>query len=110
VAPLVARRVASGQVWVWEDGAPVGFAAVSSPVEGVSRIGPVYTPPEQRGRGYGSALVGTVSAAVRDAGTRCALYAELGNPSANAIYRSLGYQAVAEVLRYRFGEAAAARS
>jgi len=110
VAPLVARRVASGQVWLWEDGAPVGFAAVSSPVEGVSRIGPVYTPPEQRGRGYGSALVGTVSAAVRDAGTRCALYAELGNPSANAIYRSLGYQAVAEVLRYRFGEAAAARS
>ena len=34
------------------------------PVEGVARIGPVYTPPERRGRGYGSALVGSVSAAV----------------------------------------------
>jgi GNAT superfamily N-acetyltransferase len=110
VGPLVARRVESGQVWLWEDGSPVGFAALSAPVEGVSRIGPVYTPPERRGRGYGSALVATVSAAVRAAGTRCALYAELGNPSANAIYRSLGYRAVAEVLRYRFGDVAAGSS
>jgi len=62
----------------------------------------VYTPPGRRGRGYGSALVGSVSAAVRARGTRCILYADLGNPIANSVYRRLGYRAVAEGLRYRF--------
>ena len=33
----------------------------------------------------------------------CVLYTALANPTSNAIYRSLGYEAVAEVLRYRFG-------
>jgi predicted GNAT family acetyltransferase len=30
------------------------------------------------------------------------LYTDLGNPTSNSIYRSVGYQAVAEALRYRF--------
>ena len=80
-------------------------------MEGVARIGPVYTPPDRRGRGYGSALVGAVSAAVRARGTRCILYTDLGNPTANSVYRRLGYRAVAEALRYRFDRpAGAARS
>ena len=31
------------------------------------------------------------------------LYTDLGNPTSNAIYRAIGYEAVAELLRYRFG-------
>jgi uncharacterized protein len=106
VAPLVARRLAAGHLWLWEHDVPVAFAAVSEPVEGVARIGPVYTPVDRRGRGYASALVAAVSSAVRSRGTRCILYADLGNPTANSVYRTLGYRAVAEALRYHFDQPA----
>jgi predicted GNAT family acetyltransferase len=62
----------------------------------------VYTPPERRGRGYASACVATLSAATLDAGLRCILYTDLGNATSNSIYRSIGYRAVAELVRYRF--------
>jgi len=104
LAPLVARRLGAGHLWLWEHDGPATLAAVSDPVEGVARIGPVFTPPDRRGRGYGSALVGALSAAVRERGTRCILYTDLGNPTANAVYRRLGYRAVAEALRYRFDQ------
>jgi predicted GNAT family acetyltransferase len=71
----------------------------------VERLGPVYTPPERRGRGYASAVVAAMSRAVLGAGNRCILYADLDNPTSNAIYRALGYSAVAEALRYGFDDA-----
>jgi predicted GNAT family acetyltransferase len=46
--------------------------------------------------------VAGVSERVLYAGLRCILYTDLGNPTSNSIYRSVGYQAVAEALRYRF--------
>jgi GNAT superfamily N-acetyltransferase len=100
--PLVDRRVAAGQIWVWDDGRPVAFAAFTDPVCEVVRIGPVYTPPDARRRGYATGLVTVMSAAVRDRGLRCILYTDLSNPTSNAIYRRIGYRAVEEVLRYRF--------
>ena len=102
----MARRLTAGHLWLWEHDGPAALAALSDPMEGVARIGPVYTPPDRRGRGYGSGLVGAVSAAVRARGTRCILYTDLGNPTANSVYRRLGYRAVAEALRYRFDQPA----
>jgi predicted GNAT family acetyltransferase len=44
---------------------------------------------------------------VRDEeGANSILYAQLANPSSNAIYRRLGFRAVAEMLSYRFGDLA----
>jgi predicted GNAT family acetyltransferase len=100
----VARRLAAGHLWIWDDGAPVAMAGVFDAVSGVARVGPVYTPPDRRGRGYASALVAAVSEAVRTRGERCILYTDLQNPTSNSIYRALGYRAVAEVLHYRFDE------
>ncbi len=68
----------------------------------VARVGPVYTPPQGRNHGYGSALVARISAMVRNNGDRCILYADLGNPTSRSIYRAIGYRAVSEVLRYEF--------
>lgn len=100
---VVARRLAAGQFWVWDDTATVSMCGLTAPAEGVVRVGPVYTPPELRGRGYASALVAAVSADVRAAGHRCILYTDLQNPTSNSIYRRIGYQAVAEGLAYEFG-------
>ena len=105
VGSVVDRRLAAGHLWVWEDGPPVALAGLTDPVAGVTRIGPVYTPHDRRNSGYASALVGSVSGTARAGGLRCVLYTELANPTSNAIYRDIGYRPVAEVLRYRFGEA-----
>ena len=100
---VISRRLTARQLWVWEDAAAVSMCGLSAPAEGVVRVGPVYTPPELRGRGYASAMVATVSADVRASGHRCILYADLLNPTSNSIYRTIGYRAVAEVLTYEFG-------
>jgi predicted GNAT family acetyltransferase len=101
---VVRRRLALGQLWIWEDAGPVSMAGRFDAVAGVERIGPVYTPRDRRGRGYASMLVAAVSRAVLDAGHRCILYTDLENPTSNAIYRAIGYRACAEVLRYRFDD------
>ncbi|MDQ2671563.1 MAG: GNAT family N-acetyltransferase [Actinomycetota bacterium] len=100
--PVVERRLAAGQFWLWEDGEPVSMAANSNPVEGVLRVQAVYTPPDRRNRGYAGACVGNLSRRMRDEGYRCILYTDLGNPTSNLVYRRIGYNAVAEALWYRF--------
>ena len=58
------RRVAASEVHLWHDGGtPVALAAVSAPAAGVARVGPVYTPPGQRRRGYGAAVTAEATAA-----------------------------------------------
>jgi predicted GNAT family acetyltransferase len=99
---VVDRQLAANQLWLWEDGAPHSLAAHTAPVANVVRIQAVYTPPEQRGRGYAAACVAALSARLTDSGHVCALYTDLANPVSNSIYRRLGYRAVDEVVRYRF--------
>jgi predicted GNAT family acetyltransferase len=81
---------------VWEvDGRPVSLVGFGGPTPNGIRIGPVYTPPEQRGHGYASILTAHVSQLQLDRGRRCCfLYTDLGNPSANAIYARIGYERV----------------
>ena len=49
------------------------------------------------------ACVGFVSRQMVDAGLRCVLYTDLDNPTSNSVYRSLGYRAISENVRYEFG-------
>ena len=44
-----------------------------------------------------------VGTRVLEAGDRSILYTQLANPISNAIYRRIGYEAVGEILSYRFG-------
>jgi ribosomal protein S18 acetylase RimI-like enzyme len=101
-AVFVTRRLAAGDIWIWDDDGPVSMAARTEAVAGVARIQAVNTPPEQRGRGYASAGVAALSASVLAQGLRCVLSASLHNVVANSVYQRLGYQAVSEVVRYRF--------
>jgi GNAT superfamily N-acetyltransferase len=102
-ATIVERRTSAGLFHVWDHGGPVAFAGTTEPSFGVVRIGPVYTPPGCRGRGYASALVAELSERVLDGGGRCILYTDLDNPTSNAIYQRIGYEVVDEVVRYGFG-------
>jgi GNAT superfamily N-acetyltransferase len=93
-----------GGFWIWDDGAPVSFAGHRH-VSGVgSRIGPVYTPPELRGRGYATRLVAELSAArLRLGDPACFLYTDMANPTSNAIYARIGYVKIADAEEYLFG-------
>ena len=100
---VVDRRLAAGCLWLWEHEGPASFAGHTLPVEGVARIGLVYTPPDRRCHGYGSACIAGISAVLQGRGLRCILYTDLANPTSNSCYRRIGYRATAELLRYRFG-------
>lgn len=94
------RRIADERVWLWllDDGTPVHVTAANPPSFGVARIGPVYTPPEHRGRGYASTAVAEVSRQVRDTGARVCLFTDQANPTSNKIYQALGYEPVADLV------------
>ncbi len=93
---LIADRVQAGQLMLWEvDGDPVSIAGVSPAFEGVARIGPVYTPPQWRGRGYGGAVTAAIGElAARRGATSVILFTDLANPRSNSLYIKLGYQPV----------------
>jgi GNAT superfamily N-acetyltransferase len=84
--------------WVWRvDGEPVSIAGFSGTTGTGIRVGPVYSPPECRRRGYATALVAALSAYLLASGyQRCFLYTDLANPTANRIYATIGYRQVAE--------------
>jgi len=103
IEAVVDRRLADGELWVWETDHVVSMAAASPPLDGVMRVAIVYTPPEQRGTGYASGCVAALSERILADGHRPILYTDLGNPVSNSIYRRIGYRAVGECLRYRFG-------
>ena len=93
---LFGDRAGRGTLMVWEDGGqPVSMAAATEPVAGMSRVGPVYTPPALRGRGYAGAVTAAVSQAALDAGAaEVLLFTDLANPTSNALYQRLGYRPV----------------
>ena len=99
---IVDRRVPAGQIWLWDNAGPVSMAGRTIPVEGVTRVQLVYTPPEHRKQGYASVCVASLSKQIRDVEQRCILYTDLGNPVSNSVYRRIGYRAVVEAIQYRF--------
>jgi RimJ/RimL family protein N-acetyltransferase len=101
-------RLGYGGVTVWDDGGvPVSVACLTRAVGGMARIGPVYTPPELRGRGYAAGVTAAASQAALDAGTReVVLYTDLANPTSNALYERLGYAPVEDRVVLSFTPAA----
>jgi predicted GNAT family acetyltransferase len=102
---LDAWRNGVRRFWLWEvDGRPVSIVGAGGRTPNGVRIGPVYTLPADRGHGYASRLTAFVSQAMLDEGrTYCFLYTDLGNPTANHIYQSIGYEPVTDALMVSFG-------
>ena len=98
-------RLGNAEV-VWEvDGALVSQAGSRRPVAGMSRVGPVYTPPEHRGHGYAAAVTAAASQWALDAGARCVvLFTDLSNPTSNRLYPRIGYRPVLDALEVVFRE------
>jgi predicted GNAT family acetyltransferase len=93
------HRLRSGRLWFWVDetGRPVHMTGANSPAFGVARIGPVYTPPAERGRGWASNAVAEVSRLILAEGARACLFTDQANPTSNKIYTALGYRPVVDM-------------
>jgi uncharacterized protein len=104
---IVDRRLASSNAGIvlWEDaGDRVSLCGYGGRTPHGIRIGPVYTPPELRRRGYASALTAHVTKALLDSGRDyCFLYTDLTNPTSNRIYTNIGYERVCDSAEYVFG-------
>jgi predicted GNAT family acetyltransferase len=101
---VVDDRLSYGGVTLWEVGGdPVAMAGVTRTVAGVTRVGPVYTPPGQRKRGYGGTATVAVSQAALAAGAQhVVLFTDLANPTSNALYQRLGYRPLNDSVVLRF--------
>jgi uncharacterized protein len=89
---------ALSRMWFWcVDGKPVSMAASGRKTPNGASIGPVYTPTENRGKGYGSAITAVLSQAILDSGKKfCYLYTDMSNPTSNKIYQALGYRHIGD--------------
>ncbi|GGP20490.1 GNAT family N-acetyltransferase [Silvimonas iriomotensis] len=105
---LVAERIAAQlesavqTLWIWQvDGVDAAFCAGSYQPP-LSRIGPVYTLPAHRGRGYAGAMVAAVSEVALGRGIKdLFLSTDLANPTSNAVYKRIGYVQIGEHLHLR---------
>lgn len=102
--PRLRAAIGHGGLLLWEvDGQPVASASSRPPIAGMSRVGPVYTPPAHRGHGYGTAVTAAATAWALAAGARdVVLFTDLANPVSNAIYPRIGYRPVGDAVELRF--------
>ena len=79
------------------------MGSYGGPTPNGARIGPIYTPPDQRRRGYGSALTADLTQLQLDRGRRfCFLFTDLANPTSNSIYQQIGYRPVSDSAQWAF--------
>jgi len=96
VEKRVKRNIVGARQFVWIDNGTICAIAGSAEAfdNGGPRIGIVYTPPELRGRGYGTAITGSLARVLLTEGHPwVSLFADKANPDSNRIYQRLGFRA-----------------
>lgn len=85
-------KVAEGDVW-----RAVSMVAASRTLPHGRNIGPVYTPPSERGKGYAGNATAALSQLLLDQGHQyTTLFTDLANPTSNKIYQAIGYRPVCD--------------
>ncbi|MFF3845954.1 GNAT family N-acetyltransferase [Streptomyces sp. NPDC002328] len=93
-------------LWETPDGTPVSVAGMNPLIDGQIQVDVVYTPSHLRGRGYAAAVTAEVSrAALAEGAKDVVLFADLSNPTSNALYQRLGYRPLADWAVYDFSSA-----
>lgn len=92
-----------GSLFVWRsEGVLRAMAGWMAPTGRGIRVGHVYTPPSERGRGYATAATGELTRRLLQEYDFCTLYTDLSNPTSNGVYRRLGYRQIAEAIDVNF--------
>ena len=90
--------VSTNRLFGWEvDGRLVSVAATTRPTKSNITVNFVYTPKDERKKGYASNCVAALSQHMLDRGYKTTtLYTDLANPTSNKIYQEIGYELIME--------------
>ena len=90
----VERAAGTGRYLFWTvDDTPVAMAAIARRLRRTGAVSSVYTPPQQRGRGYaGSATAAVADKLFAEGKTTVSLYTDLRNPVSNRCYAKIGFR------------------
>lgn len=99
------RRLTQRDIYLWEVSPtdspsnvvpqPISMVGGNAFDEQGGCIGPVYTPPEHRRQGYGTAAVAALSQQLLDQGcTACYLFTDFANLATHQIYKTIGYKLI----------------
>ncbi|WP_243523464.1 GNAT family N-acetyltransferase [Bacillus pseudomycoides] len=90
--------VSTNRLFGWEvDGKLVSIAAITRPTKSNITVNFVYTPKEERKKGYASHCVAALSQRMLNRGYKTTtLYTDLANPTSNKIYQEIGYELIME--------------
>ena len=110
VAANVAREISEGCVFVWEDaGRIVSMAKWGAGTRHTARVRLVFTPSDDRGKGYAGACVAALSQRLLDGGrARVCLNADLENATSTGLYLRLGYRPAEDFDTWDFAAASSA--
>ncbi len=99
------QAIEDGQQFVWWEGSSIrAIAAYVSPFRHAgARIRGVYTLPEYRGRGFATAITGSLAERLLKSGQDwVALFADNANPTSTGVYRRLGFEPHSVFHTWRF--------
>lgn len=90
--PSAEAMIKSGDLFLWEvDNRICSMVNIAHRSKRYARINNVYTPPEQRKKGYASAAVAKLCSLLAAEGLIPMLYADIKNPASNNVYKSIGF-------------------
>ncbi|MEH7073790.1 GNAT family N-acetyltransferase [Neobacillus drentensis] len=99
----VAMFLKEREVFLWEDkGKIVSMMKKSRPTKNGVTVSFVFTPKEERKKGYARTLVTEISGELLKDFDFCVLYTDMMNPTSNKIYREIGYERIADSVHLGF--------
>lgn len=101
---LIEDALQEGQYYfLTKDNTEVAMARTPGRTSSGRLINYVYTPKEQRKKGYATRCVAHLSQEILNQGyQKCFLFTDLSNPTSNSIYKKIGYQEVEDFNLYKF--------
>lgn len=96
-------KIKEGNLFVWDDNGLVTMVDKRRPTKNGYVIGLVYTPENQRNKGYATANVAELCQLILNSGKKyCSLFTDLSNPISNSIYQKIGFKPLCDFYDYSF--------
>ncbi|MFJ7934710.1 GNAT family N-acetyltransferase [Sporosarcina sp. NPDC096371] len=103
VKKRVAAFLSEREVFLWEHGGKVvSMMKKSRPSKHGVTVSLVFTPHEERKKGYARTMVASCSTELLKSYDFCVLYTDLMNPTSNKIYQEIGYKRIADSVQLGF--------
>jgi len=91
------HKIENNEVYLWQDEVPVAMSCIARPSKNGISINYVYSPKENRGKGYGTKVVAMLSEKMLNEEYEfCTLFTDMDFPTSNSIYKRIGYLPVGE--------------